>query len=152
MNVAPASDEDSENHELSWIKKKIENGKGTSVDKVMVGEPELIGKETKITKSDLNIQAGHLLGKFSGVLQNIEKYLGTDQNIDNIMTYPQFKRANESSKEYSGQSKVIFGIIEILVSTMKQKLFLQILMTIFRLVLDFELFQLERMKKTIANM
>lgn len=45
------------------------------------------------------------------------------------MTYPQFKRANESSKEYSGQSKVIFGIIEILVSTMKQKLFLQILMS-----------------------
>ena len=106
LYVAPASDEDSENHEPSWIKKKIENGKGTSVDKVMVGESELIGKETKITKSDLNIQAGHLLGKFSGILQNIEKYLGTDQNIDNIMTYPQFKRANESSKEYSGQSKV----------------------------------------------
>ena len=99
MNVAPASDEDSENHEPSWIKKKIENGKGTSVDKVMVGESELIGKETKITKSDLNIQAGHLLGKFSGVLQNIEKYLGTDQNIDNIMTYPKIKRTNESSKE-----------------------------------------------------
>ena len=42
------------------------------------------------------------------------------------MTYSQFKRANESSKEYSGQSKVES---KILVSTMKQKLFLQILMS-----------------------
>ncbi len=68
------------------------------------------------------------------------------------MTYPQFKRANESSKEYSGQSKVesnIWNNRDTCFYYEAEAIFANINV---RLVLDFELFQLERMKKTIVNM
>ena len=85
---------------------------------------------------------------FEKVMSNAEKL--TEKSNSNKVFLQSLKILKPNKSNFL--HKLIFGIIEILVSTMKQKLFLQILMIIFRLVLDFELFQLERMKKTIANM
>ena len=103
-------------HDKSWIKERYEarenisstneakhdsgnKAKSIHVDLFMSNFPPSVIKDKELSKANLRksypIDAGHVLAKLTNLTPLISDYLGSNQNSDNINTYPQFKSANE---------------------------------------------------------
>ena len=93
-------------HNQSWISAKSDENNVSSIDRLMLGKKATVlidEKEQEAGLSRLKIDRGHILGKFSNLLSQIEQFLGDEQNVNNVDIYPQFKRANENAKNDHGQ-------------------------------------------------
>ena len=51
-------------------------------------------KDRKKYSSTYHIESGHVFGRFTNLTPLIGDILGSDQNVDNINIYPQFRDAN----------------------------------------------------------
>lgn len=97
--------------EESWVKKKVKNKEKqavktpadkTSDNKISVDDisvDEIIAdifskKDRKKYSSTYHIESGHVFGRFTNLTPLIGDILGSDQNVDNINIYPQFRDAN----------------------------------------------------------
>jgi hypothetical protein len=84
--------------EESWIKirRKLRGSAKNNVDDLMdesLSHPD----ESQGLALKYHIDIGHVLGEFTKLTPLISDFLGSDQNSDNINTYPQFKPANENA-------------------------------------------------------
>lgn len=75
----------------------------TSVYKLLKDVVYLKGESH--SRSDFNIEKGHLLGRFLNYFFSFEKFFGNkNRTTTNYLNeYPQFKRANENSEDSTGQ-------------------------------------------------
>ena len=92
-------------HDKSWIQKRYETrenmskhdeSKDDSTNGTTVTHVDSIMSSGG--KKSYPIDAGHVLAKLTNLTPLISDYLGSNQNSDNINTYPQFKNANEKDK------------------------------------------------------
>ncbi|UWI43492.1 hypothetical protein [Lactobacillus paragasseri] len=88
-------------HDPSWIKEKYSNADVNTVDALMF---DRLRKDGRLRlSSKYRIEGGHILGQFTNLIPLIEDYLRSDQRVDHIDMYPQFKQANENTKQDHGQ-------------------------------------------------
>jgi hypothetical protein len=89
-------------HDKSWIQKRYETRENMSKHDESkddaTNETTVMHVDSIMSsggKKSYPIDAGHVLAKLTNLTPLISDYLGSNQNSNNINTYPQFKSANE---------------------------------------------------------